>query len=310
MLTLKGNPRLSHGAIGFLSLVLCILLGFSVVHGADPMTITIWPGTPPDETLELPPEADITTEQSAKVEGRRVMRIGNVSQPTLTVFRPAPEKDTGVAVLICPGGGHHILAYDLEGTEVASWLNTLGVTGIILKYRVPARHKEPLWRSAVQDAQRSMRLIRSRAENLHIDPKRIGILGFSAGGQTAVMTSLLHEQDHYAEVDSMDQASGRPDFAILVYPAWLVDEKSGVLRDEVRVGTGSPPMFFAHAMDDPISAENSILLGTALKRVGVGAEMHLYDGGGHGFGLRPSKFPCSTWPTSCEKWMRQRASLP
>lgn len=280
------------------------------VYAAEPLTLSIWPNDPPDDTMELPSEKDLTTEDSDKVGGKRVARITNVSTPTITIHRPQKELDTGASVVICPGGGHRILAWDLEGTEVADWLNTIGVTGIILKYRVPARHKEPLWRSAVQDAQRAMRLVRSHASEWKLDPDRVGILGFSAGGQTAAMTSILHEENHYNPVDAIDDLPARPDFAILVYPAWLVDEEKRILKPEVRVSESTPPMFFAHAMDDPITVDNSILLGRALKDASVHSEIHLYDGGGHGFGLRESRFPCSTWPTSCERWMRVRGILP
>jgi acetyl esterase/lipase len=289
---------------------LCVFWAVLSALAADPLVLPVWPSDPPDDTMELPPEKDMTTEDSGKVEGKRVARITNVSTPTITVYRPQKELDTGASVVICPGGGHRILAWDLEGTEVADWLNSIGVTGMILKYRVPARHKEPLWRSAVQDAQRAVRLVRSRASEWKLDPDRVGILGFSAGGQTAAMASILHEGNHYQPIDAIDDLPSRPDFAVLVYPAWLVDEEMRLLKPEVRVTESTPPMFFAHAMDDPITVDNSILLGRALKDVGVHSEIHLYDGGGHGFGLRESRFPCSTWPVSCERWMRIRGLLP
>ena len=146
------------------------------------VTLDVWPGTPPGETKPLPPEADQTKDTDKLIAGRRIIKLGNVSRPQLAVFRPAREKDTGAAVVICPGGGFNILAYDLEGTEVAEWLNSLGVTGIVLKYRVPARDPERRWLAAVQDAQRAMSIVRSHAGDWGIDPKRIGILGFSAGG--------------------------------------------------------------------------------------------------------------------------------
>lgn len=292
-----------------IGLLICVWTVF-YAYAAEPLVLPIWPNDPPDDTMELPPEKDMTTEDSGKVEGKRVARITNVSHPTISVYRPQKELDTGASVVICPGGGHRILAWDLEGTEVADWLNSIGLTGIILKYRVPARHQDPLWRSAVQDAQRAIRMVRSRASEWKLDPDRIGILGFSAGGQTAVMTSILHEGNHYKPIDVVDDLSSRPDFAVLVYPAWLVDEERRVLKPEVRVSESTPPMFFAHAMDDPITVDNSILLGRALKDVGVHSEIHLYDGGGHGFGLRESRFPCSTWPEACERWMRVRGILP
>lgn len=166
-------------------------VAFNAAQAEKPATSNLWPGTPPGETKELPPEADTTTGNGNLVAGRRVIRIGNVSTPTMTVYRPAADIDTGAAVIICPGGGHHILAYDLEGTEVAEWLTSIGVTGVVLKYRVPFRDPEKKWSAAVQDAQRAVSLLRSKAEGWGIDPKRIGICGFSAGGETAALTTVF-----------------------------------------------------------------------------------------------------------------------
>ena len=167
------------------TLLLTLFCGLTVAAlcAAEPTVINLWPGKPPGDTQELPPEADTTKPNGNMVAGKRVMRIGNVSTPTISVFKPAPGKETGAAVVICPGGGHSILAWDLEGTEVAEWLTSIGVTGIVLKYRVPARVKATNYFAAVQDAQRAVSLVRSRASELGIDPKRIGIGGFSAGGQ-------------------------------------------------------------------------------------------------------------------------------
>ena len=293
-------------------LVWISLIGFLLVKlpGAEPLVLPVWPGVPPDETLDLGSERDTTTESSEKVAGQRVIRLTDVRQPTLTVYSPEASVDTGASVLICPGGGHQILAMDLEGTEVAQWLNRIGVTGILLKYRVPARHKDSLWKSAVQDAQRSMRLMRAHAAQWRLDPDRMGILGFSAGGQTAVISALTHQKVAYEPLDAIDDLSARPDFGILVYPAWLVDATEAFLKPEVQVDASAPPMFFAHANDDPISPQNSILLFQALQKAGVSAELHLYDGGGHGFGLGASRFPASTWPESAERWMRLKGILP
>ena len=290
------------------SCMIGMLVSLSAATSNDPLAL--WPQSPPDETLTLGAEYDTTTEDSNLVAGKRVMRLGNVSQPTITLYRPQPHLDTGVSILICPGGGHHILAWDLEGTEVADWLNRIGVTGIVLKYRVPARDPNVRWKSAVQDAQRAMRLIRSKAAEWRLDPDRMGILGFSAGGQTAVMTSVLHQTSQYLAMDEFDTLSARPDFSILIYPAWLVDESGSSLRPDIQIDASTPPMFFAHAMDDPVTPKNSMIMGAALQEAGVSSEVHLYDGGGHGFGLRPSRFPCTTWPDAAEKWMRYRGILP
>jgi acetyl esterase/lipase len=273
--------------------------------GADPLVIDVWPGPIPGETAKL--GAEKLLEQ--KPGERQVKRLTNVSKPTLTVFRPAKEKDTGAAVLIAPGGGYNILAWDLEGEEVAAWLNSIGVTGIVLKYRVPrrpddARDKPPL--GPLQDAQRAMSLVRSKAEEWGIDPKRIGMLGFSAGGNLTARTATSFGQRVYEPRDGIDQVSCRPDFAVLVYAAYLVQKGKSDLAPELRVNADTPPMFFVHAGDDRLEAENSVYLYLALRRAKVPAELHVYTTGGHGFGLRPSEHPCSTWPQRCAEWLHSQ----
>lgn len=273
--------------------------------GAEPLTLNVWPGKPPGETKELPPEADQTKPQDRLIAGRRIIKLGNVSTPQLAMYRPAKAKDTGAAVVICPGGGHHILAYDLEGTEVAEWLNEIGVTGIVLKYRVPFRDPEKRWLAAVQDAQRAMSLVRSKALEWKLDPKRIGILGFSAGGQVAGLASIFDEQRQYPPLDDVDKIACRPDFAVLVYPGGFEVKGQPMLRDEVQVTKQSPPMFFVHAFDDGVTALNTLLLATELKKVGVSAEVHVYATGGHGYGLRHvDGQPVTDWPKPCEAWLK------
>ncbi|TXT33722.1 MAG: xylanase [Planctomycetota bacterium] len=280
-------------------------LGASVAFGAEPLTLNVWPGKPPGETKELPPEADQTKPQDRLIAGRRIIKLGNVSMPQMAVYRPAKDKDTGAAVVICPGGGHHILAYDLEGTEVAEWLNEIGVTGIVLKYRVPFRDPDKRWLAAVQDAQRAMSLVRSKASEWKLDPKRIGILGFSAGGQVAGLTSIFDEQRQYEPLDNVDKVACRPDFAMLIYPGGFDDRGQPKLRDEVQVTKQSPPMFFVHAFDDGVTALNTLLLATELKKVGVPAEVHVYATGGHGYGLRHvDGQPVTDWPKPCEAWLK------
>jgi acetyl esterase/lipase len=286
--------------------VLAIAYLFRTTFATEPAhTIHLWPAKPPGETKELPPEADTTKEGDQLIAGRRVARIGNVSAPTIAVYLPQAEKRTDLAVVICPGGGHHILAYDLEGTEVAEWLNSMGVTGIVLKYRVPFRDPDRRWLAAVQDAQRAMSLVRARAGEWQINPERIGILGFSAGGQTAALTACLHDSRQYEPLDDVDQVSARPDFAVLVYTGGLTNRENTALADFVKVTETTPPMFFAHAQDDRVHAANSLLLALALKQAGVPAELHLYSTGGHGFGLRRTEDPSTTWPDRCEEWLRR-----
>jgi acetyl esterase/lipase len=276
----------------------------SVVVAGEPRTIKIWPGKAPGETKDLPAEQDTSKPGQGLVAGKPVIRLGNVSTPTLAVYRPDKSKDTGAAVIVCPGGGHTILAYDLEGTEVAEWLSKIGVTAFVLKYRVPARDPNKRWGAAVQDAQRAVSLVRSQASEHGIDAKRIGILGFSAGGETAALTALF-EQRQYEPMDSIDKMSSRPDFAVLIYTGGLVGKGETKMRDHVVVPKNAPPMFFAHASNDGVTALNSLLLATELKKADVPAELHLYATGGHGFGLRPqADQPCTQWPQACEAWMQ------
>ena len=236
------------------------------VFGADAIVLDVWPDSPPGETAKLPPEADQTKPDDKLIAGRRIIKLGNVSTPQIAIYRPEEDKNNGAAVVICPGGGHYILAYDLEGTEVAEWLNSIGMTGIVLKYRVPARDKERRWRAAVQDAQRAMCLVRSRAEQWKIDPNRIGICGFSAGGETAALTAIFRDERHYESTDDIDKLSSRPDFAMLIYPGGLIDQNQPRLREYIHVTSDVPPMFFVHAFDDHASVHNSLTLATALRR--------------------------------------------
>jgi acetyl esterase/lipase len=293
-----------------IGLVLSLLFaGLTQARAQEPKPIEIWPGKPPGDAVELEPERDMTGPGDGKPAGRRVTRIGNVSTPTITVYRPPADKANGTSVVICPGGGHRILAWDHEGTEVAEWLNSIGVTAVLLKYRVPFRNPDKKWEAAVQDAQRAVSLTRSHAEEWGLNPDRIGILGFSAGGQTAGYTCVLHRDRQYQKVDDVDDVSCRPDFAVLVYPAWLIKDNNTELADDVVVDDQTPPMFFAHAWDDPIRVENSLLMAAALKQAGVKCDLHVYANGGHGFGLRPTDEPCSKWPLACEQWMQRNGWL-
>lgn len=282
----------------------------SALSATPALTLDVWPGTPPGDTKDLPPEADQTKDTDRLIAGRRIIKLGNVSRPQLTVFRPAKEKDTGTAVVICPGGGFNILAYDLEGTEVAEWLNTLGVTGIVLKYRVPARDPAKRWLAAVQDAQRAVSLVRGRAAEWGLDPSRIGILGFSAGGTTAAYTALSGTERHYAPIDRVDQIPCRPDFALLIYTGGFVERGQTTLRSGVAIGPGAPPLFLVHAFDDGVPVENSLLLAAEVKKHGGSAEVHIYDTGGHGYGLRHvPELPVTTWPARAAEWLARRGLL-
>lgn len=278
-------------------------------NAADQQIIDLWPAKPPGETKELPPETNIAKPDDKPVGDRKIIKLTNVSKPTLAIYRPAKEVETGAAVIVCPGGGHRILAYDHEGTEVAEWLAKMGVTGIVLKYRVPARDESKRWGAAVQDAQRAIRLVRSRAKEWSIDPNRIGILGFSAGGETAGLAAILHGASQYEPIDKIDAASARPDFAVLIYPGGLLEKGNAKLRDYVKPGKDTPPMFLAHAYNDPVDVRNSLLLAGELKTVGVSCELHVYATGGHGYGMRNTGHPVNSWPDRCMDWMTMQGYL-
>jgi acetyl esterase/lipase len=286
-----------------------LLIGASPGWAADkPLTLDVWPGQPPGEQGTIGEEKV----QENKPGEKPVKRITNVTKPTLTVFRPAKDKDTGAAVLIAPGGGYNILAWDLEGEEVAAWLNSIGVTGIVLKYRVPRRTGTPGGAAppqALMDAQRAMSLVRSKAGEWGIDPKRIGMLGFSAGGHLTAYTGTNFDRRTYDLADDIDRVSCRPDFLVLIYPGMLVPRDKDDLAADIRATKETPPAFFAHASNDGVKAENSVMMYLALKKAGVPAELHLYSAGGHGFGLRPSDQPCSTWPQRCADWMKAQGFL-
>ena len=286
--------------------VTALALGGELSWAAEPTVLDLWPGKPPGETKELPPETDVGKADDKPVGDRRIQKITSVSKPTLAVYRPDSTSNTGAAVVVCPGGGHRILAYDHEGTEVAEWLAKNGVTGIVLKYRVPAREENKRWRAAVQDAQRAVRVVRSKAGEWGIDAKRIGILGFSAGGETAGLTAILHDQPQYDAADAADKESGRPDFAALIYPGGLLEKGNTALKEHVKPTKATPPMFLAHAFDDPVDVRNSLLLANELKAVGVSCELHVYATGGHGYGMRRTGHPVNSWPDRCLEWMTKQ----
>lgn len=264
----------------------------------------LWPNGAPGEKGDIGLERDMTKPGEGLVAGRPVIRLGNVSVPTVTLYRPPEGNDTGAAVVVCPGGGYSILAMDLEGTEVCQWLNSNGVTAALLKYRVPARKGLERFTAPLQDAQRAIGLVRFHAPEWHIDPKRIGILGFSAGGHLSAVAGTHFDKRTYEPVDDADHASCRPDFVILIYPAYLVREHGPELAPELTVTSNTPPTFIVQTEDDGVHVENSLFYYLALKQAKVPAEMHLFADGGHGYGLRESDKAVISWPKRAEEWMR------
>ncbi|HTZ89844.1 MAG TPA: alpha/beta hydrolase [Alloacidobacterium sp.] len=265
----------------------------------------IWPGVIPDAIPPAGPEIDTTTSKDALIAGKPVIRLGNVAVPTMTVY-PPKGKNTGVAVVVFPGGGYRILAIDLEGTEVCDWLTSSGITCVLLKYRVPDSGPYPKSPAALEDAQRTVGLVRFHASEWHINPQKIGVLGFSAGGHLAAALSTHYSQRLYKAVDMADEVSCRPDFAVVIYPGYLaLADKNFELNPDIHVTSDTPPTFLLQTEDDRVAhVESSLRYYEALKAAGVPVEMHLYTEGVHGYGLRRTKLPVTGWPQLVDVWLR------
>jgi acetyl esterase/lipase len=322
----------------------CVVFAFDCLGAQTPgwqpspghTQVHIWPGTPPDAQRVAGPE-DMAAVKDPLVAGRLWVQVGHVSRPTMTVYTPK-EKNTGAAVVVFPGGGYWILAIDLEGTEVCDWLTSKGITCVLLKYRVPGEPGYPTPAPypksgpypespmALEDAQRTMGLVRLHAAEWHIDPHKIGVLGFSAGGHLVAAMSTHFAKRLYPAVDAADKESCRPDFAVAVYPGHLSlsaaewDAKQGTkkfaihypatadkdlgLNPDIPVTRQTPPTFLLQAEDDHVDNVNdSLAYYIALKKAGVPVETHLYAQGGHAFGLRRTKFPITEWPQLVETWL-------
>ncbi len=279
------------------------------MHKDKPTTIPLFSSTVPGPPGGDGKERDTSGPAGGKVAGKPVVRWTGVSSPAIDVYLPPKSKRNGTGVVVCPGGGFHILALDLEGTEVAQWLNRLGIAAFVLRYRVPTSGQaDPVLGPAI-DAQRALRTVRHNAPAWGLRPDRLGVLGFSAGGKTAAAASSRAGKPLYDDTDPIDRISCKPDFTILVYPAWLADDRGNVLP-EVAVGKDFPPTFLVHAADDPIPARHSIALFQALQSQSVPSELHVFETGGHGYGLRPqASQPVTTWPARAEDWMRRRGLL-
>jgi acetyl esterase/lipase len=286
---------------------LMFLLGAKGIFAAEPaLTLDVWPGVAPGETGAVGEEK---VEKSEPGAAKPFWKVSNVSKPTLAVYKPAKEKDTGAAVIVCPGGGYKVLMMDYEGADAAAWLNSLGVTAIVLKYRLPAKEGEPRFGPALKDAQRSVSLVRFKAKEWGIDPARIGMMGFSAGGHLSAAVSTNFEKRSYEAKDEIDQVSSRPDFAILIYPGGMVDKEKGGLTPEITVTEKTPPAFMIMSHDDRVNSENCILYYMALKKANVNAEMHIYSAGGHGYGMRPGDKSHNKWIDRAGEWLKERGYL-
>lgn len=272
---------------------------------AQDSPVILFPKGAPGETEKLIEKADT---DGGKTGGETVLRITNVSEPTIT-FYPAPDEiASGAAMLVCPGGGYNILAYDLEGHEVCEWLNNLGITAILLKYRVPRRDGLAKHEAALQDAQRAMGYIRAQAGEMNIDPQRIGVIGFSAGAHLAAMLSNNFLKRSYPTVDAADKVNCRPDFCLLVYPAYLSGDHFQ-LAPELNISSQTPPTMLVQAEDDNAYINSSLFYYYALKEAGIPAWLHLYSTGGHGYGLRNTEAAVNEWPDRAEDWFREIGAI-
>ena len=267
------------------------------------LTLELWPHGAADGKANPEPEVNTTTAKDHLVDNKPVVRLGNVSNPTLTLY-PSKGDSSGAAVVVFPGGAYRILAIDLEGTEVCDWLNSIHVTCVLLKYRVPDSGPYPKSPAALQDAQRALGIVRAHAAEWHIDPHRVGVLGFSAGAHLAAALSTHFDQRLYPSADAADQLSCRPDFAVVIYPGYLaLSEQNFAPNADIHVSEQTPPSFIVQAEDDPVHVENSTVYYLALKSAKVPAEMHLYAEGGHGYGLRRTAQPVTAWPDLVQTWL-------
>jgi len=300
---------------------LCVVFAFVSLSAQKPAwqpspghtQVPIWPGAVPDARPVAGPDVDTTKTRESLVAGRPWVEVGNVSRHTMTVYSPR-GKNIGAAVVVFPGAGYQILAIDLEGTEVCDWLTSKGITCVLLKYRVPGTElypgsgypksgpypKSPM---ALEDAQRTVGLVRLHAAEWHIDPLKIGVLGFSAGGHLSAAMSTHFRRRLYPAVDAAE--SCRPDFAVVLYPGHLsIAPNYLALNPDIHVTSQTPPTFLLQDEDDPVDdVENSLVYYGALKKAGVPVEMHLYAQDGHAFGLRRTKFPVTGWPQLVETWL-------
>lgn len=300
-----------------LTLMFMGLHAWPILGAEEPQVLPVWPGAVAGDFGTIGPER---VREPSDAPTKDAKWITGVTKPTLTIFKPASEKNTGTAVIICPGGGYWNLAWDLEGEEVAAVLNKAGITAVVLKYRVPRRPGQPERLPApgpLLDAQRTVSLVRSRAVELAIDPKRIGIIGFSAGGHLAVTTATHFDLRAYEPIDEIDKTSCRPDFAAAIYPGYFLEQaragvelQKDVLAPYIRIPKETPPIFLVHASDDTMAgAENSAVMYLALKRANIQTELHIYARGEHGFGVRKKTLAGSTWPDRFVEWLQHQGML-
>lgn len=268
-----------------------MLAPYAMTQAQHKETIHLWPGAVPGETgARHPAVATPDTSNS-------VVRLTDVTDPVLEVYPANPAHAKNIGVIVCPGGSYSILAINLEGYEIAKWLNQLGYTAFVLQYRVPKKEA-----GALQDAQRAMRIVRSRAKEWKLDPEKIGMMGFSAGGSLTARTSTQYNVKTYTPVDKADSLSARPAFGMLIYPAYLDKGEGRKLTPELTIDKQTPPMFLFATADDYFG-NSALVMAGALRDAGVAVELHFYAKGGHGYGLRPGNSAAEVWPSLAAKWM-------
>jgi len=271
--------------------IICIMVSLNTFSQKNDL-IYLWQGKVPGEVKEK--QAAVI----APSENDNIIRYSEVTNPAMEVFLPDATKNNGSAMIVCPGGGYQILAYDLEGTEIATWLSKLGFTAFVLQYRVPGKQE-----GALQDVQRAFRIIRSNPAKWHIDPEKIGVMGFSAGGSLSARASILFNKKTYKPVDKADSLSCRPSFTMLIYPAYLDQGPNLTLTPELKLNKDVPPLFIFQTADDPYG-NSALVMAGALRDQKLSVELHMLATGGHGYGLRKGKAAGETWPQLAEKWLK------
>ncbi len=268
--------------------------GFSQAPIVDDLkTIHLWPNEVPGEND--PKHKAVKTDNTKN----NVTRLTDVTDPTIEIFEPEASIKNGASIIVCPGGGYNILAIDLEGYEVAQWLNSLGYTAFVLQYRVPQKRE-----GALMDVQRALKIVRSSATHWNLNPNKIGVLGFSAGASLAARASTNFTKETYPKNDSIDSFSSRPDFAVLIYPAYLDQGENNSITPELTLTKNTPPMFLFATADDPY-ANSALVMASSLRNNKNAVELHLLPNGGHGYGLRKGNYAAETWPILVEKWLEK-----
>lgn len=288
----------------FFAMAVLICGGTQTALAQEHVEVEIWPNGLPADAAEFDAEKAKELTAATKVHPRG--HILFVDTPTLTVYQAPEESANGAAVVICPGGGYQVLAWQHEGIELAEWFNSIGVTAFVLKYRVPRRSQDNMHWEPMQDVQRAIRLVRHGAKKYKIDASRIGVLGFSAGGHLTVMSAVQFDTKCYPPTDEIDAVSARPDFVCPIYAAYLADgyrDDAAELGPLVTVTEKTPPMFMAVTWGDKMRGAQSALLMSKLKEHNVPAELHVYQNGGHGYGIRDTELPVSKWHHHLANWL-------